>query len=92
MARLTRPLWSGQDMNLPPPKPPLHRACTTSGPPDELRVKKGLSPDTLALLKQRGHNIAVKPSMGRTQTIQLRGGAMYGYLDPRNPDGKTLGC
>lgn len=59
--------------------------------PDELHVKKGLSPDTLALLKQRGHNIAVKPSMGRTQTIQLRGGALYGYSDPRNPDGKTLG-
>ena len=54
-------------------------------------MEKGLSPDTLALLKQRGHNIAVKPSMGRTQTIQIRGGALYGYSDPRNPDGKTLG-
>ncbi len=59
--------------------------------PDELRVEKGLSPDTLALLKQRGHNIAVKPSMGRTQTIQIRNGQLYGYSDPRNPDGQTLG-
>ncbi len=67
--------------------PRLHHQWT----PDELRVEKGLSPDTLALLKQCGHNIAVKPSMGRTQTIQLRGGALYGYSDPRNPDGKTLG-
>ena len=38
-----------------------------------------------------GHTIAVKPSMGRTQTIQLRGDMLYGYSDPRNPDGKTLG-
>jgi len=51
----------------------------------------GLSPDTLALLKQRGHNIAVNSSMGRTQTIQLRGGALYGYSDPRNPDGNPPG-
>ncbi len=67
--------------------PRVHHQWT----PDELRVEKGLSPDTLALLKQRGHNIAVKASMGRTQTIGLRGGMLYGYSDPRNPDGKTLG-
>ena len=67
--------------------PRVHHQWT----PDELRVEKGLSPDTIALLKQRGHHIAVKPSMGRTQTIQIRNGALYGYSDPRNPDGKTLG-
>ena len=67
--------------------PRVHHQWT----PDELRVEKGLSPDTLALLKQRGHNIAVKPSMGRTQTIQICNGMLYGYSDPRNPDGQTLG-
>ena len=67
--------------------PRVHHQWT----PDELRVEKGLSPDTLALLKQRGHNIEVKPSMGRTQTIQIRNGMLYGYSDPRNPDGQTLG-
>ena len=67
--------------------PRVHHQWT----PDELRVEKGLSPDTLALLKQRGHNIAVKASMGRTQTIQIRNGLLYGYSDPRNPDGQTLG-
>ena len=67
--------------------PRVHHQWT----PDELRVEKGLSPDTLALLRQRGHHIAVKPSMGRTQTIALRAGVLYGYSDPRNPDGKTLG-
>ena len=59
--------------------------------PEELRVEKGFSPDTLALLRQWGHSIAVKPAMGRTQTIELRNGLMYGASDPRNPDGKTLG-
>ena len=59
--------------------------------PDELRIEKGFSADTLALLRQWGHNVAVKPSMGRTQTIQIRDGMLYGASDPRNPDGQTLG-
>ncbi|MDA7416495.1 gamma-glutamyltransferase [Xenophilus arseniciresistens] len=67
--------------------PRVHHQWT----PDELRVEKGLSPDTLALLRQRGHNVALKASMGRTQTIQIRDGQLFGYSDPRNPDGKTLG-
>lgn len=79
------------DFNMNPAEaastPRVHHQWT----PDELRIEKGLSPDTIALLKAKGHNVQLKASMGRTQTIQLRGGAMYGYSDPRNPDGKTLG-
>lgn len=59
--------------------------------PDELRVEKGFSPDTLALLKQWGHKVALKASMGRTQTIEIRDGLLRGASDPRNPDGKTMG-
>lgn len=59
--------------------------------PDELRLEQGFSPDTIHLLKERGHNISVKPTMGRTQTVQQRNGALQGYSDPRNPDGRTLG-
>ncbi|CAB5719685.1 Gamma-glutamyltranspeptidase precursor [Delftia tsuruhatensis] len=59
--------------------------------PDELRVEKGFGIDTINLLKSRGHNVTVKASMGRTQTIQLRDGMLYGASDPRNPDGQTLG-
>ncbi|MFT3778768.1 MAG: gamma-glutamyltransferase [Ottowia sp.] len=59
--------------------------------PDELRVEKGFSPDTLNLLRQKGQNVAVKPSMGRTQTIQVQGKELWGYSDPRNPDGRTVG-
>lgn len=59
--------------------------------PDEIRVEKGISADTLELLKQKGHKIVQKSTMGRTQTIQILPDGIYGYSDPRNPDGATLG-
>lgn len=67
--------------------PRVHHQWT----PDELRVEKGLSPDTVKLLEQKGHKVAVKPTMGRTQTIQRLPDGLYGYSDPRNPDGLTAG-
>ena len=79
------------DFNMNPAEaaatPRVHHQWT----PDELRIEKGLSPDTIALLKQRGHKVALKASMGRTQTIAVKDGVLYGASDPRNPDGKTLG-
>ena len=59
--------------------------------PDELRIEKGFSPDTTKLLRDKGQNVVIKPTMGRTQTIQVQGQELWGYSDPRNPDGKTLG-
>ena len=59
--------------------------------PDELRVERGLSPDTVALLKAMGHNVVEKPAMGKTQTIQITPQGFFGYSDPRNPNGATLG-
>ena len=59
--------------------------------PDELRVEKGLSPDTLRLLQNWGYDVQTKAAMGRTQTIQVGADGFYGYSDPRNPDGATLG-
>lgn len=59
--------------------------------PDELRVEAGISPDTVNLLKQKGHKVVVKAPMGRIQIIQADEAGFYGYSDPRNPDGKTLG-
>jgi len=61
------------------------------GRPDELRVEKGFSPDTLDMLRARGHRIVIRPTMGKTQTIQRHQGRWYGASDPRNPDGLTLG-
>ena len=59
--------------------------------PDELRVEAGISPDTIKLLQDKGHNVVTKAPMGRIQIIQADDSGFYGYSDPRNPDGKTLG-
>jgi gamma-glutamyltranspeptidase/glutathione hydrolase len=59
--------------------------------PDELRIERGLSPDTIALLKGMGHKVVEKPAMGRTQTIEITPAGFFGYSDPRNPNGATLG-
>jgi gamma-glutamyltranspeptidase/glutathione hydrolase len=59
--------------------------------PDELRVEKGLNADTIALLTGMGHKVVERPAMGRTQTIEITPQGLYGYSDPRNPNGATLG-
>ena len=59
--------------------------------PDELRVEAGISPDTIKLLQDKGHKVVTKAPMGRIQIIQAYDSGFYGYSDPRNPDGKTLG-
>ena len=59
--------------------------------PDELRVEAGISPDTIKLLQDKGHKVVTKAPMGRIQIIQADDSGFYGYSDPRNPDGKTLG-
>lgn len=59
--------------------------------PDELRVEEGISPDTIQLLQDKGHKVVTKAPMGRIQIIQADDSGFYGYSDPRNPDGKTLG-
>ncbi|WP_210398746.1 gamma-glutamyltransferase, partial [Oligella sp. HMSC09E12] len=59
--------------------------------PDELRLELGFSPDTIQLLEDAGYKVSVKASMGRIQTIQIIDGKMYGYSDPRNPDGAAIG-
>lgn len=60
--------------------------------PDELRLEKGFSPDTITLLKNLGYKVKVKPTMGKDQIIQMGPkGLWYGAADPRNPDGAAMG-
>lgn len=59
--------------------------------PDEIRIEKGFSPDTLSVLKQQGYKISLKPIMGKTQTIEVGPHGLSGYSDPRDPEGATLG-
>jgi gamma-glutamyltranspeptidase/glutathione hydrolase len=59
--------------------------------PDFLRLEEGFSPDTIALLKNMGHEVRIMPAMGRAQTVQHRDNFFSGASDPRNPDGAALG-
>jgi len=54
------------------------------GFPDELRIERGISPDTVRLLEAMGHNVVVRESMGSANTISRdKNGVLMGASDPR---------
>ncbi|MCP5187995.1 MAG: gamma-glutamyltransferase [Pseudomonadales bacterium] len=56
--------------------------------PDELQAEQGISPDTLRLLREMGHQVkAGGRTIGRTQSIMLRDGWLLGATDTRRPGG-----
>ena len=59
--------------------------------PDELRVEEGLSPDTIALLRAKGHAVVQKPAMGASQSIHLMDQVMFGGADPRRSTSLAAG-
>ncbi len=59
--------------------------------PDELRIEEGLSPDTIRLLEQMGHEVTVQDAMGSTQSIMVTAAGLFGSSDPRTPGALTLG-
>jgi gamma-glutamyltranspeptidase/glutathione hydrolase len=59
--------------------------------PDELRVERGLSKDTLRLLEAKGHNVVVREAMGSAYTIARRDGVLTGAADPRHRGTLALG-
>lgn len=61
--------------------------------PDELRIEEGISPDTIALLEQKGHKISLEEVMGSTQSILIdkEAGLLLGSSDPRRVDAATVG-
>ena len=59
--------------------------------PDKLRVEKGISEDTLRLLKERGYSIDTGNTMGSAQSIMKKGEFLYGASDPRRPGGLAEG-
>ena len=59
--------------------------------PDELRIEEGLSPDTIRLLEQMGHEVIVSDAMGSTQSIMVTAAGLFGSSDPRTPGALTLG-
>ncbi|MDB5650864.1 MAG: ggt [Hyphomicrobiales bacterium] len=59
--------------------------------PDELRVERGLSIDTIRLLEAKGHRVRLQRSMGSAQTIQRIGGTLYGAADTRQRGTAAIG-
>jgi gamma-glutamyltranspeptidase/glutathione hydrolase len=51
--------------------------------PDQLVMERGFSPDTVALLKARGHQVRMVGGMGEVAAIQARDGWLEGAADPR---------
>jgi gamma-glutamyltranspeptidase/glutathione hydrolase len=61
--------------------------------PDKLFVEQGLGPDTLALLRRRGHNAALSRAAGSVQSVMrlANGGGFLGASDPRSLGALTAG-
>ena len=54
------------------------------GFPDELRIERGLSPDTIRLLEGMGYKVVVREAMGSAETIaRSADGVLTGASDPR---------
>lgn len=58
--------------------------------PDRIVVEPGFSPDTLALLRARGHRIEEARSIGEVAAIRAEDGWLVGVADPR-AEGKAAG-
>ncbi len=58
--------------------------------PDKLFMEPGFSPDTIALLKARGHSIEMKPSNNDMNMILMDGTSIQAGIDPRR-EGKAAG-
>lgn len=60
--------------------------------PDELRIEKGISPDTIKILRDMGHNVVMKAPMGAASSILIDPATSirFGASDPRR-EGLAIG-
>ena len=60
--------------------------------PDVLRMEEGFSPDTIRLLQAMGQPVDIAGrTSGRTNSIMLEDGWLYGATDARRPGGWVAG-
>lgn len=60
--------------------------------PDQLLAEQGISPDTVRLLREMGHDVVQSDrTFGRTHSIMLQDGRLYGATDTRRPEGWVAG-
>jgi gamma-glutamyltranspeptidase/glutathione hydrolase len=59
--------------------------------PDVLYLESGFSPDTIGILKERGHNVQdSRRSSGSTQTVAYKDGLFRGASDTRRPNAASV--
>ncbi len=59
--------------------------------PDSIRLEDGFSPDTLRILRERGHTIEEDTSvMGSVQAAGMQDGVFMGATDSRRPDSGSV--
>ena len=59
--------------------------------PDTLVLEKGFGPDTIRILKERGHEVAVRGSVATSlQSVAVRDGLFRGASDPRRPNSAAV--
>jgi gamma-glutamyltranspeptidase/glutathione hydrolase len=59
--------------------------------PDEIRIEKALSVDTVKKLESMGHKVSPQEVMGSTQSIMVTPQGLYGSSDPRQVDAAVVG-
>ena len=59
--------------------------------PSELEIERGFNPDTLAILRDMGHEIEVRDTIGSAQTLLLEDGLIHAAADPRRPGSGAIG-
>lgn len=55
-----------------------------------LEVEPNFNPDTLALLRAKGHEIKQSDTMGSAQSIAIEGDYFFGAADPRRPGAAAI--
>ena len=56
-----------------------------------LELENGFSPDTIKLLKEKGHNVKRSMTMGSVQAIFIKDQVIYGVADTRRPGALAKG-
>jgi len=76
----------------------LNIASATSMPrvhsqlwPDQISYEQGISPDTIKLLLEMGHECQRVNAMGSLQSVELASGKKYGASDPRRMGAMAVG-
>jgi gamma-glutamyltranspeptidase/glutathione hydrolase len=58
--------------------------------PDTLYLEHGYSPDTVRLLRERGHQVEMTEPWTSLQSVAIKEGVFRGASDPRRPDAASI--